>query len=55
VVTGGAEMPSAKMAGQPANSPGWLVMDYGQSIPRDEGRSPPARQGFPCTTIGKEH
>jgi hypothetical protein len=46
------------------------AMVCGQLIPRDEGRSPPARQGSPCTrgrgthlthalslhpTIGKEH
>jgi hypothetical protein len=28
---------------------GWPAMVCGQSVPRDEGRSPPARQGSPCT------
>jgi hypothetical protein len=62
-VTRGAGMPSAKMVGRPG-------MACGQSIPHDEGRSPPARQGSPyirgrgmCSAralsprsmIGKEH
>jgi hypothetical protein len=69
-VTGGAGAPSVKMVGQPADSPGQPAMVCGQSVPRDEGRSPPVRQGSPCTrghgthlaralsrrpTIGKEH
>jgi hypothetical protein len=69
-VTRGAGMPSAKMAGRLANSPGRPAMVCGQSVPRDEGRSPPTRQGSPCTQgrgtrpahalsprlmIGKEH
>jgi hypothetical protein len=63
-------VPSAKMSGRPANSPGQPAMVCGQSVPCDEGRSPPARQGSCCTrghgmrlvcalsphpTIGKEH
>jgi hypothetical protein len=36
-VTGGAGAPSAKMAGRPANSPGWTAMVCGQSVTRDEG------------------
>jgi hypothetical protein len=62
-VTGGAGVQSAKMASR-------SVMVCGQSVPRYEGQSPPARQGSPCTqghgmrltpalsphpTIGKEH
>jgi hypothetical protein len=69
-VTGGAGAPSMKMAGRLANSPGRSAMVCGQSVPRDEGQSQPARQGPPCThghgthpahalsprlTIGKEH
>jgi hypothetical protein len=62
-VTRGVDAPSTKMADQPA-------MVCGHSTPRDEGRSPPARYGSPCTRgrgtrparalspcpmIGKEH
>jgi hypothetical protein len=62
-VTGGASAPSVKMVSRPA-------MVCGQSVPCDEGRSPPARQVSPCTqghgtcptrafsphlTTGKEH
>jgi hypothetical protein len=62
-ITGGVGVPSAKMAGRPA-------MVCGHSTPRDEGQSPPACQGSPCTRgygtrlvralspcpmIGKEH
>jgi hypothetical protein len=69
-VTGGAGVPSVKMANRPANSPGWPAMVCGHSAPRDEGLSPPVRQGSPCArghgtrlvhalsprpTIGKEH
>jgi hypothetical protein len=58
------------MAQQPTNSPGRWAMVCGQSVPRDEGRSPTACQGSPCTrgrgtrltrafsphpVIGKEH
>jgi hypothetical protein len=46
-VTEGANAPSAKLAGRSANSPDRLAMVCGQSVPRDEGRSPPARQGSP--------
>jgi hypothetical protein len=68
--TGGAGAPSAKMAGWPAMFPGRLAMVCGQSVPRDEGRSPPVRQGSPytrgkgtrlaralspCPAIGMEH
>jgi hypothetical protein len=41
-VTGGAGTPSAKMAGPP-------TMVCGHLAPRDEGRSPPVRQGSSCT------
>jgi hypothetical protein len=69
-VTGGADAPSAKMAGRPANSLGRPTMVCGHSAPRDEGLSPPAHQGSPCARgygtrpvralfphpmIGKEH
>jgi hypothetical protein len=71
-VTGGASAPLAKMAGQPTNSPDRPATVCGHSPPppRDEGRSPLARQGSPCVrghgtlpvhalsprpTIGKEH
>jgi hypothetical protein len=69
-VNGGAGAPSVKMVGWPANSPSRPAMVCGQSVPRDEGLSPPARQGSPCTRghgtlldhalsprpmIGKEH
>jgi hypothetical protein len=69
-VTGGDGVPSAKMAGRPANSLGQLAMVCGHSASRDEGRSPPAHQGSPCArshgtrpvralsprpTIGKEY
>jgi hypothetical protein len=69
-VTGGASVPSVKMAGRPANSMGRPAMVCGHSAPRDEGRSPPACQGSPCARrrgthpvhalspcpmIGKEH
>jgi hypothetical protein len=47
-VTKGAGAPSAKMAYRPANSPGRSAMACGQSVPCDEGRSPPARQGSRC-------
>jgi hypothetical protein len=62
-VTRGAGVPLAKLASR-------LAMVCGHSPPCDEGRSPPARQGSPCTqghgtrlthalsprpTIGKEH
>jgi hypothetical protein len=48
-VTGGAGVPSAKMASRPAKSPGRQAMVYGQSVPRDEGRSLPVCQGSPYT------
>jgi hypothetical protein len=48
-VTGGADVPLAKMDGRPTNSHGQLAMVCGQSVPPDEGRSPLARQGSPCT------
>jgi hypothetical protein len=48
-VTGRAGAPSAKMVGQLADSPSRLAMVCGQSVPRDEGRSPPARQDSPYT------
>jgi hypothetical protein len=69
-VTGRAGASSTKMAGRPTNSPGRPAMVSGQSVPCDEGRSPPACQGSPCTRghgthpvhalsprsmIGKEH
>jgi hypothetical protein len=69
-VIGGAGAPSMKMVSRLANSLGRLAMLCGQSVPRDEGRSPPARHGypytqghgtrpthalFPCPTIGKKH
>jgi hypothetical protein len=69
-VTGGAGTASVKMAGRPADSPGLPAMVCDQSVPRDEGRSPPACQGSPCIRghgtrpihglsprpmIGKEH
>jgi hypothetical protein len=69
-VTGGAGTPSAKMASRPTNSPGRPAMFCGQSVPHDDGRSPPVRQGSPYTQgrgtrpthalsprlmIGKEH
>jgi hypothetical protein len=60
-VIGGAGMPSAKMAGRPANSPGRSTMVCHHLDPRDEGRSPPVHQGppvralFPLPTIKKEH
>jgi hypothetical protein len=69
-VIGGASTPSVKMASRPANSPARSAVVCGQSVPRDEGRSPPARHGSPGTrghethtthalsprlTIGKEH
>jgi hypothetical protein len=47
-VTGGANVPSAKMAGRPANSPGWSDMVCGHLASHDEGWSPPACQGSPC-------
>jgi hypothetical protein len=48
-VTGGASVPSAKMASRPTNSPGWPAMVCGHSAPRDEGGPSLARQGSPCT------
>jgi hypothetical protein len=50
-VTGGADTPSAKMFDRAANSPGRSAMVCGQSAPHDEGRSPPACQGSPCTQV----
>jgi hypothetical protein len=46
-VTRGAGAPLAKIASQPANSPGQPAMVCGQSTPHDEGRSPPVSQGSP--------
>jgi hypothetical protein len=69
-VIGGAGAPSTKMVSRPANAPGRPAVFCGQLVPRDEGRSPPARQGSPYSrghgthptralsshpTIGKEH
>jgi hypothetical protein len=69
-VTGGAGVPLVKMVGLPAHSIDWTGMVCGQSVPRDEGHTLPARQGTPCTRgqgmhptharsphtmIGKEH
>jgi hypothetical protein len=48
-VTGGADAPSVKMFDRATNSPGRSAMVCGQLVPRDEGRSPPACQGSPCT------
>jgi hypothetical protein len=46
---GGANVLSVKMVGWLTNSPGWPTMVCRQSVPRDEGRSPTARQGSPYT------
>jgi hypothetical protein len=48
-VTRGAGAPSTKLVGRSANSPSRTAMVCGQSVPRDEGRSPPVCQGFPYT------
>jgi hypothetical protein len=50
-VTGGASMPSANMADRPAHSPGRPGMVCGQSVPQDEGGSPPTHQGSPVPEV----